>query len=479
MQEICAVLLAAGQSSRMRNFNKLVSLLGGKPLVRYAVDNLRNASMKRIIAVVGHERERVKAAIGDGVEWIIQEEQLGTGHAAAQVLPCLSREDTIVILFGDCPFLTSDIIEGTINTHKTANAGITFATSRLRNPRSLGRVCRSADGKIERIAEHFYEDHPELLSPEVFVGLSVWRRDVLLDYIPRLMPRHRSEGHTETNLPDAIQLYVQDGGIVSSYSDISDGDAIAPNEPTEFDLAAEHLRSLVKSRLRSKGVLIPHPESLTVDYDVVVGEGTTLHEDTHLIGVTEVGRGCEIGPVSVLKNCKVGDNCTIGRGTWTNQDFPDGTRAFDRMATEQRHFHKAPYLIPDEPNTCFVIMPFHEPYLSLLSNIIRPTLKRHGIDCRTASNDIPGAIIEDIWVGINRSSLVLAEVSVDNSNVWYELGLAHALNKLTIIICDKDCFKRKLPFDIQQKRVIIYDPKKGDLSDQLSNWLKNIVGKGQ
>lgn len=473
MEKTYGVLLAAGKSSRMP-FYKLTELIGGRPMVRYALDNLRAAGINKVIAVIGHNRERVKEALGgSGVEWVIQEEQLGTGHAAAQAIPALNLAETVVVLFGDCPFLEREVIKGAISTHHDTKAGITLATVQISNPRKLGQVSRDQMGYVQKITD-FRDIEGTHSKAEVFVGLSVWKADVFRSTLQRL-PKRQCDHLYEFNLPDAVEVYVREGGVVSTYSDVSENDAIAPNESSEFDMAADYLRSKVRTRLREHDVQMLDPQKVIVDYDVKVGERTIIYPNTILLGSTIIGSDCEIGPDTTLRDCIVGNKSIVGKGSWTKASFSPETRASDRLALNQRHFKKAHYMIPEKPNSCFVIMPFHGSFFDRLENIIRPTLRHRNIDCHTADVNRPGIITDDIWEGINGSSIILADISEDNLNVWYELGIAHALNKQTIILCEKSRLERKLPFDIHHFRVLEYELAKGNLATLLSKWLDNLL----
>ncbi|UGY26640.1 NTP transferase domain-containing protein [Bradyrhizobium septentrionale] len=478
MKDVAAVLLAAGRSSRMGPLNKLTMTIGGRPMIWHALQNLRGAGISRVIAIIGHDRDSVKKACQESLvdAWEVQEEQLGTGHAAALAIPAIGSAITIAVLFGDCPFLDADIVRRTLETHRDSSASMTIVTARLHDPRELGRIRRRHDGAIERVADGRIDQNVLSERGEVFAGLSVWQREAFCDVLPRLPYRKLPNGRNEQNLPDAVEILVAEGKTVVSFSDISEHDAIAPNDPMEFDTADAYVRTKVRARLKALGVEIQDPQTVIADYDVEVGRGTKIRRNVHLLDGTRIGERCEIGPDTTLRDCVVADGCTIGRGSWTSQTFSAGTRASDRLAGEQRYFRKPHFLIPVEPRYCFVILPFHEPYLSLLKNVIRPTVQRRGFDCFTANRAAPGAIPDDIWESLNRATLIIAEISEDNLNVWYELGLAHALNKNVIALRRATSEPQHLPFDIAHQRVLMYEPDKGNLQGLLNKWLSGLKG---
>ena len=474
MKNVSAVVLAGGRSSRM-GFNKLTANLAEHPMVWYAIDNLVNAGANTILVVVGHDREKVKKAVGDmdgvKIEWLVQEQQKGTGHAASLAIQKLGEEKHIIVLFGDCPFLDDDIIQSVFEQHIESDAGITIATSRMREPRFLGKVLRDKTGHVASIEEASISTSDP---GEIFAGLSVWKTEVFCKYIQNLPNKRKNDQLIEQDLPDAVELYVKAGGKVEAFNEISEDDALGPNYAIEFNKATGYLRVKVKARLIFRGVIIPDPDTVLVDYDVPVSEGTELKANCHLLGKSSVGRGCQIGPDTTLKNCVVGNNCVIGKGYWHDLSFPDNSKIADRISQESSVFHRPAYVIPEDPLMAFVAMPFREPYESMLANIIRPSLKEVGMGCKVASDERgPGIVIDDIWEDINRAGLILAEISEPNPNVWYELGLAHALNKPVIMLRKKTSDTEKIPFDVSHLRVLVYDPEKGDIVTKLREWLHN------
>jgi bifunctional UDP-N-acetylglucosamine pyrophosphorylase/glucosamine-1-phosphate N-acetyltransferase len=475
MRKACAVVLAAGRSTRM-GFNKLLGQIAGHPMVWYPIAHLKSGGFERIIVVLGHDRIKVKDAIGDSVEFVIQEEQKGTGHATGTVMNKIKDEEDIIILFGDCPFLDTEIIQQTYSTHLEKNAGITLATARMKDPRYLGRIRRNTDGAVLKIVDGLQSHDNYGMPSEIFTGLSVWKTDVFKELIPMLPEKQKTDTFTEQDLPDAIEMYVNNRGKVATFSDIFEEDALGPNIPIEFDTAAAYLRVKVKAKLMANNVIIPDLHTVIVDYDVVVGANTIIRSNTNLIGNTQIGSNCEIGPDATLTNCRVENNCIIGKGTWKEQKFSKGSNASDRLATEHRHFRKPHFLIPEDPHFCFVLMPFKQPYLDLLANVIRPTLTSFGLDCKVASERFgPGVIIDEIWNDINRSKLIIAEITEPNRNVWYELGLAHALNKLVVMLSKQSADRVNFPFDIEHHRILMYDPEKGNLEPILKKWIINTL----
>src|ERR1044071_8266997 len=147
------VILAAGQGKRMRsNLPKILHPLAGRALLGHVLDTARALSPRRIIVVHGHGAERVRAAFQEpGLEWVLQAEQLGTGHAVQQAMPRVGEDATVVILYGDVPLVRAESVKRLIDA---AGDGVAGMTTDLDDPSGYGRIVRNAAGRVERIVEH-------------------------------------------------------------------------------------------------------------------------------------------------------------------------------------------------------------------------------------------------------------------------------------------------------------------------------------
>lgn len=479
---ICGVVLAAGKSTRM-GFNKLAAPLANHAMVWYAVQHLRLAGADKVVGVAGYQKERVVEHLRDCDVVVTQDEQLGTGHAVRCALGEVGTFDLTAILFGDCPFITDDIIRSAVNVHLANQNDVTVATARLVDPRALGRIQRDQAERITRVEPPATRDGQSAGSAEVFAGLSIWRTSELRTLSTELKP-HQREERVEYDLPDAIALAAERGMVVGSLA-ISGDDALAPNQPEELEKAESHLRLKIKTRHMSDQVSIYDSSTVRVDYDVSIGRGTVIRANTTLLGTTTVGEGCEIGPDVTLEDCHVADGVHLKRGFWQDASFPKGSRASGARMVRNQHFKRAQWEIPEELGLAFVVMPFNDMMFAMLDNVIRPVAGNAGYACITAKDRRgPGDIVEDIWVDINRASLVIADISEaifpssanhePNANVWYELGLAHALNKDVILLRSTEIPLRKLPFDVQDWRTIFYSPSLHDLGVELSAALAEL-----
>ena len=294
---------------------------------------------------------------------------------------------------------------------------------------------------------------------------------------------------------------------------MTDGQALGLNNQDELYKAQTYLIQRKVLELTEANVRIPDFERARIDYDVVIGPESTLRGNVALYGETtigsqtvlgpdvtvtessvgpscliqrdvsisgcDIGSGCVIGPHVTLTNCKVGNNCVIGTGSWDGVTFADGARAADRLRSDNSYFNKPQYLIPLDPRFVFMLMPFKEPYPSLFRRVIKPVIESFNLECEPGYDRFgPGVVINDVWRDINRAQFVVAEISDLNENVMYELGLAHALGKPTILLSKhraEDLNPLVVTFNVRHQRVLFYDPDKADLADQLEIWVGELV----
>ncbi|MEM6792558.1 MAG: bifunctional UDP-N-acetylglucosamine diphosphorylase/glucosamine-1-phosphate N-acetyltransferase GlmU [Acidobacteriota bacterium] len=329
-----AVILAAGQGTRMRSrLAKPLHEVAGRPMLAWVIDAARQAGCSRILAVVGHQAEAVQAAFADqDVEWILQEEQLGTGHALAQAEARLGegdldgREALLMVLNGDVPGLRAETLE---RLAAEAEAGWgAMAVADLETPGSLGRViARPGGGELERIVEARDASAEELAITCINVGFYAVRAPRVFDDLRRV---GTDNAQGEIYLTDAMGLAATSGDRPVRLVELEDvEEAFGIND--RRDLARAH-RALIDrhlERLMAEGVTFLDPASTTVEPTVEVGADSVIHPHVSLLGKTRIGPECEIHagcwvrdsqiaarallrPYSVLEEADVGPRCTVG-----------------------------------------------------------------------------------------------------------------------------------------------------------------------
>jgi bifunctional UDP-N-acetylglucosamine pyrophosphorylase/glucosamine-1-phosphate N-acetyltransferase len=298
---IGAVVMAAGQGTRMKSARpKVLHEIAGRPLVGWVLDALGGTRVAHTVVVVGHGAREVRDALPDGCATALQREQNGTGHATAIGVRALDAScDTVIVLSGDTPLLSRDLIRALVRSHVRGRRAATLVSTFMDEPGAYGRVIR--DGDAVRIVEARDATAAERAIREINAGLYVFDRAELVRALRRV---GRDNAQGEAYLPDVLPLLNGPVGVV-----------VAPdprvvqgvNSRSELARCAAVVQERLREDLMAAGVAMPDPSAVYVDADVRVGPDTALLPGTHLQGRTRIGAGCVIGPNAVVRDCAVGD----------------------------------------------------------------------------------------------------------------------------------------------------------------------------
>lgn len=298
-----ALVLAAGQGTRMRSqLPKVLHEAAGKPLIAHVLAALAPLRPLRTLVVIGHGAPAVKAALaGHGVEFVIQEQQLGTGHAlltAAAMLEPL--EVPLLVLAGDGPLLKSATLAELIRT-RTAGLGMSVLTAEVPDPSGLGRIVRGKDGELVAIVEEKDADPAQRLLREINTGILAFDSDVF-DFARRLRPNNAAG---EYYITDLVELYLAAGRRVDAVVARDPEEALAVNDREQLARVSRILADRVRRALMRGGVTLLEPETVFVDEQVRLGRDVVLEQGVVLRGDTVVEDGARIGAYSVLRDCTV------------------------------------------------------------------------------------------------------------------------------------------------------------------------------
>ncbi|MCB9845756.1 MAG: NTP transferase domain-containing protein [Phycisphaeraceae bacterium] len=239
-----AVILAAGKGTRMKSdLPKVCHPVGGRPMVCAVVDACREAGCARIIIVVGYRQEKVRAALRsfEEVEFAVQEEQLGTGHAVGSARHLLTRESgDAFVLCGDGPLIRSQTLRRMLERHRGTGASATLATSVIENPAGYGRIVRDADGRFERIVEERDASEAERAIREVNPSYYCFRVPALLGALARV---RRNERNGEYYITDVPSVLLSDGRTVEVIDAVPAEDVLSINTPEDLALVDRIFRS--------------------------------------------------------------------------------------------------------------------------------------------------------------------------------------------------------------------------------------------
>jgi bifunctional UDP-N-acetylglucosamine pyrophosphorylase / glucosamine-1-phosphate N-acetyltransferase len=307
--EIRAVVLAAGQGTRMKSsLPKVLHPLLGKPLVWYSLEAARQATGAKPVVVVGHGAENVREAIGDAAEFALQEEQLGTGHAVQQAEALLKgQSDFVVVTYGDMPALKPATLNRMIQTQVNNQGPMTMLTVVVDDPRGFGRVVRDQDGGVRAIVEEAQATPEEMQIRELNAGVYCFKADWLWQALPRIPLSLKGEYY----LTDLAGLAVADGLSIRAVQADDQDELIGINTRVHLAEAAAILRSRINQDWMLAGVTIVDPATTYIEPGVEIGQDTMIWPNTYLQGNTRVGENCELGPNAMIRNTRIGNNCTV------------------------------------------------------------------------------------------------------------------------------------------------------------------------
>jgi len=304
-----AVVLAAGQGTRFRSeLPKVLHRAAGRSLLGHVLEALRPHELAQVVVVVGHGREQVEAEVAalglPGTSTVVQEQQLGTGHATEVALSGLADDvERVVVLPGDAPLLTHAALVALL----ADPAPVAMLTTELDDPGGYGRVLRGAGDGVTGIVEHKDADEQQRAVREVNAGMYAFDRRLLTGALQRV---DDDNAQGERYLTDVVGIAVADGATVTAH--VVDRAAVAGvNDRVQLADAARVLRTRHLEQLAHAGVTVVDPAATWVDVDVAVGPDTVLLPGTLLESGTVVGAGCEVGPHTRLRGCEVGDGATV------------------------------------------------------------------------------------------------------------------------------------------------------------------------
>ncbi len=304
MEELIAVILAAGEGTRMKSsLPKVLHRLCGKPMLRHILESAEAVTDRQVI-ITGFGSEQVREYLGEKYLCLEQRERLGTGHALQQSLPYLPEAGLALVLCGDTPLLEKEILQELISRHRRGGAAATVLTSLPEDPYGYGRIIRDENGAFLKIVEELHLTPEERVLREINTGTYCFNIRVLQEYLP-LLPKNERKG--EYYLTDLLHMLVEAGLGVGAHPVKDARLALGINDRLQLSQAAILMRARINERLMLGGVTMIDPASTYIDAGVEVGADTIIYPQTVLEGKTKVGRNCRLGPGAHLIDTRVGD----------------------------------------------------------------------------------------------------------------------------------------------------------------------------
>jgi len=304
-----SIILAAGQGTRMKSeLPKVLHPVCGKPMLWHALQAAQSVTDETPVMVIGHGADQVRAVVEDGAKFVVQAERLGTGHAVQQAASTLKgKTDLVLVSSADMPLLRGETFAEMIRLQKENDGPMSMLTIISDDPRGFGRIIRMEDGNVQAIVEEPQATEEQKAIKELNVGAYCFDAEWLWDALERIPLSPKGEYY----LTDTVGLAVEAGMSVQALTLEDTVEAIGVNTRVHLSEAEAGMRLRVNRMHMLKGVTMIDPQSVHIGMHVEIGQDTVIHPNTYLRGETKIGAGCEIGPNSIITDCKIGDRCEI------------------------------------------------------------------------------------------------------------------------------------------------------------------------
>jgi bifunctional UDP-N-acetylglucosamine pyrophosphorylase/glucosamine-1-phosphate N-acetyltransferase len=313
---VAVAIMAAGKGTRLKSqLPKVLHEVGGKPLLEHVIRAaVRVVPAADVYAIIGHEADRVRAAMAHtGVNYVLQAEQRGTGHALMAAREALAGYDHVIVLSGDAPLITPQTIARLLNFHLDQRAAMTLLSADLENPTGYGRVLREKAGSPEVLAivEEKSASPVQKKIREINSGFYVFDVKELYGSIGQLSTNN---AHHEYYLTDMAGVLRKARGTVVAWKTDNASEVLGGNTRGELADIDQALRLGKCRQLMADGVTIFYPATCVIDADVEIALDSVVEPYVQLLGNTKIGAGCRVRSYSVILDSEIGDGVLVRPG---------------------------------------------------------------------------------------------------------------------------------------------------------------------
>ena len=314
MNERLAIILAAGQSTRMNTLMpKVLHEVCGRPMLEWVIEACRSAGVQKHVVVVGYGKEQIiERFAGDGdVEFVEQVERKGTGHA---VMCCREHLEGFngqtIILCGDAPLIRTETLKVLIDKHAAEKSAVTLATAVATDPSGYGRIVRDGYGNIQGIVEHNDCNEEQRAINEINPGYFCFQTPMLLNALDKITPNNVKN---EYYLTDALHILLADGCKATAVTAVAEEDAMGVNNRKQLSVVGKIMQQRIQERLMVEGVTIVDPPNTWIDARAQIGQDAVIEPFTCISGAVTIGANTRIGPFAYLhEGANVTDGSVVG-----------------------------------------------------------------------------------------------------------------------------------------------------------------------
>ncbi|USS87890.1 bifunctional UDP-N-acetylglucosamine diphosphorylase/glucosamine-1-phosphate N-acetyltransferase GlmU [Fructilactobacillus hinvesii] len=308
------IILAAGKGTRMKSkLYKVLHRICGKSMVDHVLTQVSQLDMDQIVTVVGFGADAVEEELGNRTEYVVQDQQLGTGDAVLRAEPLLKNASgTTLVISGDTPLFTAATLKKLFAYHEAKKATATILTSMAPDPTGYGRIIRNDLGIVEKIVEEKDADSEEKTIREINTGVYVFDNQKLFEALHHTT-NNNAQG--EYYLTDAIEVLKQQGDTIAAYKMADFSESMGVNNRVAQAAATKVMQQRINEAHMNNGVTIIDPASTYIDADIEIGPDTIIEPGVQLQGKTKIGSDCVIGSHSKLVDSMIHDDVTITAST--------------------------------------------------------------------------------------------------------------------------------------------------------------------
>jgi bifunctional UDP-N-acetylglucosamine pyrophosphorylase/glucosamine-1-phosphate N-acetyltransferase len=310
---VAVAIMAAGKGTRLKSrLPKVLHEVGGKPLLEHVIRAaLRIVPANDVYAIIGHEADRVRAAMEHtGVNFVLQAEQRGTGHALIMAQEALAGYDHVIVLSGDAPLITPETIGRLRNFHLEEQAAMTLLSADLENPTGYGRVLRKTarSAEVQAIVEEKAASAAQKKIHEINSGFYVFEVKQLCGNIGKLST---ANAHSEYYLTDMAEVLRKARQRVVAFKTADASEVLGGNTRAELADIDEKMRRAKCRQLMADGVTVFYPASCVIDADVEIAPDTVIEPYVQLLGKTRIGSASRVRSYCVIRDSEIGDEVLV------------------------------------------------------------------------------------------------------------------------------------------------------------------------
>jgi bifunctional UDP-N-acetylglucosamine pyrophosphorylase / glucosamine-1-phosphate N-acetyltransferase len=316
---LAVLIMAAGKGTRLKSKHpKVLHQAGGKPLLLHVIEAaVRVAPASDVYVIIGHEAESVRqAAASSGVNFVLQREQRGTGHAVMSAKDSVQGYEHVLVLSGDAPLIRSHTLERLRDHHLQHRAAMTILSAVLDQPRGYGRIVCDDDHNVQQIVEERSLTEVQRQLKQVNAGFYAFELKALYEHIASLTT---DNAHQEYYLTDMAATLARSGEKVVALPVHNPHEILGCNTRWEIAEVDTELRLGKARQLSEEGVTIYAPQTCVIDEDVQVAPDTIIEAFVQLLGHTRIGRDCHVRSYSVITDSELGDGVLVRHGCIVDQ----------------------------------------------------------------------------------------------------------------------------------------------------------------